>query len=336
VIPKPGLKVVHNAPLCEGDTLIMSALDTLGGLTSFTWTGPDGFNSIFAGFIINTISPVKAGKYYVSASHQGCIAKDTIDIVVFALPALPIITTNATVCEGQPIVFSSVSTANPFLTYEWTGPNGFSADSLKIMIPNAKETSKGSYVLKVTMEEGCSVSDTLDVEVKPTPDVIAKSINSVVEDATIELTATSDIDGATYQWSGPRGFSSNEQNPKRGPAMLSDSGNYVVVASYNGCSDTSAVHVKIGDGTNYTLFEMHPNPTAGEFLLTGRVRKEQKIDIGIFHATTGARFYEASTTTVGKNVNHKIVLPGGIPHGVYVIKIKADDESNTVKFVLMR
>ena len=336
VISKPGLKVVNNAPLCEGDTLIMSALDTLGLLTSFTWQGPLNFSSVFAGFIFNDIKPDRAGKYYVSASHQGCISKDTIDLVVFARPSLPVINTNASVCEGQPIVFSSVSIASPFSTYQWTGPNGFTADSLKIMIPDAQETSEGQYILKVSMEEGCSVSDTLDIEVKPTPAVTASSNSPVGEDATLELTATSDIATATYQWSGPNSFTSNEQNPKRNPAMLRDSGDYVVIATYDGCSDTSSVRVKVTEGARYTLFEMHPNPTAGEFFLTGRVLKEQKIDIGIYHATTGARFFEGSATTIGKNVNHKIILPGGIPHGVYIIKIKADGESHALKFVLMR
>jgi hypothetical protein len=336
VVAKPGLKVVANTPLCEGDTLIASALDTLGNLTSFFWEGPGGLNSPFAGFIVNSIKPDKAGKYHVRASHSGCIARDTLDVVVFARPALPIINTNAIVCEGQTIVFSSVSIASPFLNYQWTGPNSFSADSLKISIPDAQETAEGSYILKVTMEEGCSISDTLDVEVKPTPDVTAASNSPVGEDAAIELTATSDITAATYQWTGPNGFISNEQNPKRNTAILRDSGDYVVIATYDGCSDTSSVRVKVTEGARYTLFEMHPNPTDGEFFLTGRVLKEQKIDIGIYHATTGARFFEGSATTIGKNVNHKIILPGGIPHGVYIIKIKADGESHALKFVLMR
>jgi len=64
---------------------------------------------------------------------------------------------------------------------------------------------------------------------------IASNSGPVCEGATVNIAAT-DIIGATYQWSGPGGFSSTLQNPSITNATAAMSGPYTVVATKNGCS----------------------------------------------------------------------------------------------------
>jgi len=52
---------------------------------------------------------------------------------------------------------------------------------------------------------------------------------------TLNLTAAT-IPGATYQWTGPNGFTSTDQNPAIANASLASSGVYYVTATKNGCT----------------------------------------------------------------------------------------------------
>jgi len=58
------------------------------------------------------------------------------------------------------------------------------------------------------------------------------------EGGTLHLVSTS-IEGAVFQWTGPNGFSSAEQNPQIPSAGVSASGTYFLTATLNGCT-TSA------------------------------------------------------------------------------------------------
>lgn len=58
----------------------------------------------------------------------------------------------------------------------------------------------------------------------------------ICEGGTLYLTSTGVGNGATYQWTGPNGFTSNQQNPSITNATPGASGSYSVVATLNGCA----------------------------------------------------------------------------------------------------
>ncbi len=62
---------------------------------------------------------------------------------------------------------------------------------------------------------------------------------------TIQLLANT-VSGVSYQWYGPGGFSSGQQNPAIPNTTLAHSGNYTLVMELPGCSsDTDAIHIQM-------------------------------------------------------------------------------------------
>ena len=81
----------------------------------------------------------------------------------------------------------------------------------------------------------------------------------VCVNTTINLTA-SNINGATYSWTGPNGFTSNLQNPIINNVSLNDSGTYSVTATLSGCTTLSSSTKVIvnSPSSNFTFTPFNP------------------------------------------------------------------------------
>src|SRR5690606_25100999 len=104
----------------------------------------------------------------------------------------------------------------------------------------------GDYFATATLN-GCSLTDTLTVVVKPLPDKpVAASNTPLCAGEALSLTASSSTSGVTYSWTGPGSFTSTIQNPVIGNTTTASTGDYIVTATLNGCvsRDTAAVNVK--------------------------------------------------------------------------------------------
>ncbi|WP_276134999.1 T9SS type A sorting domain-containing protein [Polluticoccus soli] len=76
--------------------------------------------------------------------------------------------------------------------------------------------------------------------------VLATSNSPICEDGTLNLSASGSLPNTTYGWTGPNSYTSAIQNPTIASAQPTQSGDYIVTASLNGCSvkDTVTVLVK--------------------------------------------------------------------------------------------
>ena len=81
----------------------------------------------------------------------------------------------------------------------------------------------------------------------------------VCVNTTLNLTA-SNINGATYSWTGPNGFTSNLQNPIINNVSLNDSGTYSVTATLSGCTTlSSSTKVSVNSpSSNFTFTPFNP------------------------------------------------------------------------------
>ena len=73
-----------------------------------------------------------------------------------------------TVCSGDTLELNT--NILPGATYNWSGPNGFSAQGVNISIPNMQNSNSGQYIIEGNFPNECElISDTILIEVTQTP-----------------------------------------------------------------------------------------------------------------------------------------------------------------------
>ncbi len=115
---------------------------------------------------------------------------------------------------------------------------------------NATNVPSGVYSFKYTVYGLCNFNDEAVVTftISPVPLSPEANVNPLVcEGETLELFAT-EVPDAVYQWTGPNGFTSNEQNPVITNVTEANQGTYAVIAIVNGCeSAPDTVEVTVGE-----------------------------------------------------------------------------------------
>lgn len=92
---------------------------------------------------------------------------------------------------------------------------------------------------------GCDSIITLDLTIQNHPTVDATSNSPICEGEVLNLNATG-ISGATYQWTGPNAYTSQDQNPVINTATIFHSGEYQIIALVgNNCADTAHINVVV-------------------------------------------------------------------------------------------
>jgi len=87
------------------------------------------------------------------------------------------------------------------------------------------------------------------------PPPVANNSSPVCETGVLYLYATG-VTGATYNWTGPNGFTSNDQNPLVNNITSNEAGTYYVTAELNGCTSGQA-------STNVILIPLPDAPAPG-------------------------------------------------------------------------
>jgi gliding motility-associated-like protein len=243
--PVPSAPVTgSNSPVCTGDTLNLTATSSPGA--SYSWSGPNGFTSNLQNPSIPGVTLTAAGNYTVIATISGCPSyPGSTTVVVNQLPATPVVGSNSPICEGNTLNLTSTTVTGASFT--WTGPNGFTSANQNPSIPNVTVSDSGVYSVIETVNGCNSGAASTDVTIYALPAApVAGSNSPVCIGRELDLTADS-IAGATYTWTGPGGFTSNNQNPIITNVTLANDSIYTVFVTINGCAGASAqVSVIVG------------------------------------------------------------------------------------------
>lgn len=227
----------NNGPLCVGDTLELSS--GVPTDATFSWTGPAGFTSSLQNPVLNNVNVSNAGWYFVNINNGGNLDVDSTLVEIYAAPGPSVASNNGPVCAGSLLNLFATTVANA--GYHWTGPNGFESSVQNPVVSNAATTlQSGVYTLTaVNLVCNCPSSPSYTtVVVNTTTAPVATSNGPICEGEMLSLNATT-VAGATYQWTGPNGFTSNQQNPVvASQATVAMTGQYSVVAILNGCEST--------------------------------------------------------------------------------------------------
>ncbi len=242
-----------NAPLCAGSTLNLTA-SLIAGAT-YSWTGPNAFSSALQNPSIAGITALGAGTYSVTASVGGCVGSaGTTNVVVSPTPAAPLAGSNSPLCEFQTLNLTASTIAGA--TYNWTGPNAFTAATQNASIPSITILGAGVYSVNATVGGCAGPSGTVNVVINPAPAAPTAGSNSpLCAGQNINLTA-SPIGGATYSWTGPNSFVSGLQNPTIVGASTLAAGVYSVTATVAGCTGSAGT-------VSVNVFPIPTPPTLG-------------------------------------------------------------------------
>lgn len=214
--------------------------------------------------------------FYVEANNCSSNEQGPFTLSDPTPPATPDAGSNAPICSGGTLHLTA-STTSAGVTYQWTGPNGFTSNEQNPAIANAPVSAGGTYFVTVTANSCISAADSVSVVINATPATPSVSSNSpACTGNTLNLTALTSSTGVTYQWTGPDNFTSDQQNPVIPNITLADSGVYNVTAiatSGNCPSETANTRVVIYltpniSGTNFTNPESCASAT-GSITLTG-------------------------------------------------------------------
>ncbi len=178
--------------------------------------------------------------YYAQAGTSGtcvtALARDTVLVTqTNCSPCTLTAGSNGPICVGSTLNLTASNVTGA--TYSWTGPNGFTSTLQNPSIPSTTSAAGGTYTVIATQAASCSsCTTTVNVVINTIPTAPAPSSNTpVCSGNTLNLTAPL-IAGATYNWTGPGGFTSTLQNPSITSVTTAASGTYSLTVTVNGCT----------------------------------------------------------------------------------------------------
>lgn len=218
--------------VCSGDPLQLTA-SSIPNVT-YSWNGPKGFTSGLQNPVILHPDTTASGIYTVKAILNGCSSTGANVVAsVKPVPEVPNISGGDSICEGESLLLGAGTISGA--SYLWSGPGNFTSVIQNPVISHVTTNATGIYSVTATVNGCKSAIVSVTATVKPIPSApIAITGGPVCAGNELTLTASL-IPGASYKWTGPENFTSNEQNPVIGHATIAAAGVYSVKATLDGC-----------------------------------------------------------------------------------------------------
>jgi len=300
----PGrLNTNNDVTICAGSSV---QLNTTGG-SNYTWTPTTGLSNPN---IPNPLAtPLTTTQYIVRSNSNGCSLSDTVMISINPSSGLAssvsiASSTNNPICSGTMVTFTASPVNGGFApAYQWkinginTGANTYSFSTAALSPTDVVSCIMTSSLQCVTNNPATSNAINLTVNIPPSAPIV--TTNSPVPVFGVIHLYASTISGATYNWSGPGGFTSSLQNPVIPNANAGMSGIYSVIATLNGCSGTAGTASVSVSGTPANVN------------IAGVIRTEQgSLVRGVTIRCTGQSSLDSVVTTSNGQFSFSLI-PGG-------------------------
>ena len=225
---------------CDEPSIDLNGNGSVGQDIDYEWSTPDG--NIVSGE--NTLNPTidAPGTYTLTVINNanGCENTDIAEVTgTNQPPELTMAADTLTCATVEVTIETDIDTDDA--EFVWSGPNGYASED-----ENPVVTDDGWYHVTATDSlTACVVEDSILVEAdvaEPGATATAGAITCDEDEA--ELNGGSGDPDATYAWTGPNGYTSNEEDP-----TVNEVGEYnlVTTSPSNGC--TSEVAVNVDDNT---------------------------------------------------------------------------------------
>jgi gliding motility-associated-like protein len=173
------------------------------------------------------------------------------------------------ICAGQSIfpVATFQQCGGVLTTPQWTTTGGSPSSGTGTNPGGFSYANAGNYNVQVSVNNQCGPAQTTaPLVVNPTPPTAnaTATTTTLCAGQTIQLQATT-IPNATYSWTGPNGFSSNQQNPSIPNATVAMSGTYSVTAFLGlvCAGPPSTVTITVNPAPQITITPNNPAICAG-------------------------------------------------------------------------
>lgn len=236
--------VTANSPVCAGFDL---NLQTTSTADSYLWTGPGFYTAATQNATRTAMVPANAGNYSLVITTNNCSSPATIvNVQVIDAAFLPQIVTNSPVCQGTDLDFSTPTINGA--QYFWSGPGGFTSNSMDFSQENVDLTEEGDYSLYLVIGQCTTATNTFNAEVVPIPLTNAGLDNSTCSMVPLQIGSPA-LPGHTYSWSPIEGLNfATVSNPT---VIISNLGaqpvNYpfILTTTSDGCSGYDTINVQI-------------------------------------------------------------------------------------------
>ena len=219
----PNLNPSVNSPLCVGDQALFTS-NLVAGVT-YSWSGPNGFNSGLQNPTINPVSLVNSGTYTLFGTLNGCVGpSSSVNLTVNPIPIVSIVPPSASICLGDSISL----TASGASSYSWTPIASLNQSTGSTVVATPSSTT--TYTV-VGTNASCSGNASSTITVNPLPVVSAGPDQTFCNQAIpVQLNGTP-VGGT---WSGAVGLTST------GSFTPSAVGTFQAIYSFtnvNGCTN---------------------------------------------------------------------------------------------------
>jgi choice-of-anchor A domain-containing protein/uncharacterized repeat protein (TIGR01451 family) len=173
------------------------------------------------------------GTYTVTVTFSnGCTTTATATVTKDTEVPTVIVEAGKLTCTTKKVTVVAAATGKG-ITYKWTVPNGVTNPG---NVASFETETPGVYSVEVTSENGCKVTDQIEVIEDLTAPVVRVEDKVIACDLT-EVTLVAEATGTvSYSWTGPAGFTSNSRE-----ITVSTVGTYTVTVTslVNGCTATA-------------------------------------------------------------------------------------------------
>lgn len=267
---------------CSGGNAYLSISTANSNNSAYTvsWTGPNGYSSNFINPTIHNFDNTKTGIYTAIVTFDGNCAgtsSATAQLNIGLPTAFAYINNNSnvTVCAGSSINLSTYLTQSvTTTTYAWTGPNNFTSNLQRPVINNVSNNNVGVYSVTITFSGDCNGTSNATTQLFiGIPSIYAyvssNNIRCLGSSAQLNSYLSQSVDMASYTWTGPNNFTSDQQNPTVNNITTTSAGIYTVSVTFSGsCNGTlsSTVALYIGNPVAYAYVDGNSTKCEGSTL----------------------------------------------------------------------
>lgn len=236
---------------CNVYDVLLSSNSNDSDSNTYLWTGPNGFVSNESNPLIKDVSSSDFGTYFIEIIDSNNCSSIDYAVEIFEIPQpieTPIITQIGSNCEGNTIKLAISEVSNPEATYAWYGPNGLIEDNFTsidtLIISSFNANDAGEYRVSMTLNNCTLSSDNFELSIFPLPEISVNSPSVSLCQGDTLLLESNVANAESFQWIGPNGFSSNQENIAIENINYTNNGVYSILATSSfGCSSEASIDV---------------------------------------------------------------------------------------------